>query len=88
MSQKCEKIGQQAGAELCQAQHNLGYLPVAWNFAFAGAAYSASCGWSLKHSLAEALNQRVWGDGVGGGLLDEMHDKSKLSFSFSCRVLG
>ena len=49
----------------------------------AGAACSASFGWSLKHGLAEALNQRAWGDGV-----DEMHNKSKLSFSFSCRVLG
>ena len=37
-------IVKQAGGELCQAQHNLGYLPVAWNFALAWAAYSASCG--------------------------------------------
>ena len=30
----------QAGAELCQELP----LPLAWNFALAGAAYSASCG--------------------------------------------
>ena len=44
-----EKKNKQAGAELCQAQHNLGQLPVAWNFALAGAAYSASCGYIWKH---------------------------------------
>ena len=35
--------GKQAGAELCQAQHSLGLLHLAWNFALPGAAYSASC---------------------------------------------
>ena len=34
----------QAWAELCQAQESLGQLPLAWNFALAVAAYSASCG--------------------------------------------
>ena len=44
-----DKKNEQAGAELCQAQHNLGQLPVAWNFVPAGAAYSASCGYIWKH---------------------------------------
>ena len=44
----------QAGAELCQAQHSLGLLPLAWNFALVGAAYSASCGWSWKHGWTAA----------------------------------
>ena len=35
---------EQAGAELCQAQESVGQLPLAWNFALAAAAYSATCG--------------------------------------------
>ena len=42
--QKQDFNNKQAGAELCQAQDSLGWLPLAWNFAIAGAAYSASCG--------------------------------------------
>ena len=34
---KVKNVTGQAGTELCQAQHNLGKLPVAWNFALAGA---------------------------------------------------
>ena len=29
-------------------------VPLAWNFALAGAAYSASCGWSWKHGCTAA----------------------------------
>ena len=38
------KFIEQAGAELCQAPGQLRLEPLAWNFALAGAAYSASCG--------------------------------------------
>ena len=34
----------------------------------AGAACSASFGWSLKHGLVEALNKRARGNGMGGGV--------------------
>ena len=49
MHAKHAKKEKQAGAELCQAQHSLGKLSLAWNFALAGAVYSASCGWTWKH---------------------------------------
>ena len=41
----CERFKdvKQAGAELCQTQRSLGYLPLGWNFALAVAAYSNSC---------------------------------------------
>ena len=40
--QKMQKMQKQAGAELCQAQHSLGQLPLARSYPLAGAAAAES----------------------------------------------